>query len=292
MDTEKILKAGKIASEVKKYARTIVKSGIPLYEIAEKIEEKIKEKGGKPAFPVNLSIDNIAAHYTPSNDDKTPAKGLLKIDLGVHIDGWIADTAFSIDLDNNEENKKLIEASEKALQNALKIAKKDCSLNEIGKTISDAIESSGFSPIINLSGHSMEKYRLHSGITVPNIEDNKNLKLKEGLYAIEPFATTGSGRVHDGKLSGIYELKNEKNVRSPIAREILEFIIKEYGTLPFCSRNLIKKFGTKALFGLKQLESNGNLHSYAQLVEIGGSKVSQAEETILVLKDKVIVTTL
>ncbi|MBM3228680.1 type II methionyl aminopeptidase [Candidatus Pacearchaeota archaeon] len=292
MDTEKILKAGKIASEVKKYARTIVKPGISLYEIAEKIEEKIKEKGGKPAFPVNLSIDNIAAHYTPSNEDKTTARGLLKIDLGVHVDGWIADTAFSIDLENNEENKKLIEASEKALQNALKIAKMNCSLNEIGKTISNAIESSGFSPIINLSGHGMEKYQLHTGITIPNIDDNKNIKLKEGLYAIEPFATTGSGRVHDGKSSGIYELKNEKNVRSPIAREILEFIIKEYGTLPFCSRNLIKKFGTKALFGLKQLESNGNLHSYAQLVEIPSSKVSQAEETILILKDKVIVTTL
>ena len=292
MDTEKILKAGKIASEVKKYAKTIVKPGISLYELAEKIEEKIKEKGGKLAFPVNLSMNNIAAHYTPFNDDKTLAKGLLKIDLGVHIDGWIADTAFSIDLDNNEENKKLIEASEKALQNALKIAKMNCSLNEIGRIISEAIESSGFSPIINLSGHSMEQYKLHSGITVPNTNDNRNIKLKEGLYAIEPFATTGSGRVRDGKSSGIYELKSQKNVRSPIAREILEFIIKEYGTLPFCSRNIVKKFGTKALFGLKQLESNGNLHSYSQLVETDGSKVSQAEETILVLKDKVIVTTL
>jgi len=292
MDVEKILKAGKIASEVKKYAKSIVKFNMPLYEIAEKIEAKIKESGGKPAFPVNLSIDNVAAHYTPSNEDETLAKGLLKIDLGVHIDGWVADTAFSIDLDNTEENKKLVEASEKALKNALKIVKNNCSPSEIGRIISETIESYRFYPVINLSGHSMEKYQLHSGITIPNIEDNKNIKLKEGLYAIEPFATTGSGRVHDGKPSEIYELKNEKNVRSPIAREILEFIKKEYDSLPFCSRWLVKKFGTKAMFGLKQLENNGNLHHYPPLVEIPNSKVSQAEETILILKDKIIITTL
>ncbi len=332
-DEEKIIKAGKIASETKKYAASIIKPGVPLLEIAEKIESKIVELGGKPAFPVNLSIDNIAAHYTPSHDDKTTAHGLLKVDIGVSIDGWAADTAFSVDLENSEENKKLIEASKKALENALKLIKdkieknivkvnkdkigadsnvnnnyqyassserilkesnqqdEQISTDEIGETIQKIIESFGFSPIINLSGHSMNKYELHAGITIPNINDKKNIRLKEGLYAIEPFATTGSGRVHDGKPSGIYELKETKNIRSPIAREVLEFIAKEYNTLPFCSRWIIKKLGTKALFGLKQLEDNGNIHHYSQLVEVQGSKVSQAEQTILIEKDKIIVTT-
>ncbi|MFH1310985.1 MAG: type II methionyl aminopeptidase [Nanoarchaeota archaeon] len=290
-DKEKIIQAGKISSEVKKYAASIIKKGVSLLEIAEKIEKKIEELGGKPAFPVNLSIDNIAAHYTPGYDDKTTASGLLKIDIGVHLDGWIADTAFSMDLENNEENKKLIEASKKALEDAIKIAKKDVLLSDIGKIIQDTISSFGFSPVINLSGHGMEQYKLHSGITIPNTEDKKNISLKEELYAIEPFATTGSGRVHDGKPSGIYELREIKNVRSPIAREVLEFIIKEYSTLPFCSRWIVKKLGTKALFGLKQLEENGNLHHYSQLVEILGSKVSQAEQTILIEKDNTIVTT-
>ena len=333
IDKEKIIKAGKIASETKKYAASIIKEGVPLLEIAEKIESKIVELGGKPAFPVNLSIDNIAAHYTPSHDDKTTAHGLLKVDIGVSIDGWAADTAFSIDLENTEENKKLIEASKKALENALKLIKdkieknivkvnkdkigadsnvnnnsqsasdserilkesnqqdEQISTDEIGETIQKTIESYGFSPVINLSGHSMNKYELHAGITIPNINDKKNIRLKEGLYAIEPFATTGSGRVHDGKPSGIYELKETKNIRSPIAREVLEFIAKEYNTLPFCSRWIIKKLGTKALFGLKQLEDNGNIHHYSQLVEIPGSKVSQAEQTILISSEKVIVTT-
>ena len=292
MDKEKILKAGRIASEVRKYARTIVKKDVPLLEIAEKIEEKIKDVGGKPAFPVNLSIDNISAHYTPSHDDKTLAHGLLKVDFGVHIDGWIADNAFSIDLEENDENKKLIKASEKALENALKMTKKEISTDEIGDIISKTIESYGFSPIINLSGHSMEQYDLHSGISIPNINDKKDIKLKEGVYAFEPFATTGSGKVHDGKPSGIYELRETKNVRNPISRKVLEFIKKEYNTLPFCSRWVVKKIGTKALFGLKHLEDNGNLHQFAQLVEVQGSKVSQAEHTVLISEDKVIVTTL
>jgi methionyl aminopeptidase len=291
MDTKKILEAGRIASEVRKYARTIIKKDVPLLEIAEKIEAKIEELEGKPAFPVNLSIDNISAHYTPSHDDKTLAHGLLKVDFGVHIDGWIADNAFSIDLEENEENKKLIKASEKALENALKITKKEISTDEIGDIISKTIESYGFSPIINLSGHKMGNYKLHSGTNIPNVNDGKKIKFEEGVYAFEPFATTGSGKVHDGKPSEIYELRETKNVRNPISREVLELIKKDYHTLPFCSRWIVKGLGTRALFGLRQLEDNGNLHQFAQLVEVAGSKVSQAEQTILISEDEVIVTT-
>ncbi len=289
MDNKKILQAGEISKQVKEFARTIVKPGVLLLEIAEKIEAKIIELGGNLAFPCNLSINEIAAHYTPSYNDETKAHGLLKIDLGVHIDGWIADTAFSMDLDNNEENKKLIEASKKALETAQKIIKPGVNASEIGKSIQETIESQGFSPIINLSGHEMKQYELHAGLTIPNINDNKNISLNKGLYAIEPFATTGSGKVHDGKPSGIYMLQEEKNPRSLLAREILDYITKEYQTLPFCSRWIVKKFGTKALFALRELENNGNLHHFAQLVEKPDSKVSQTENTILV-EEKVIVT--
>jgi len=290
MNKEKILKAGEIAKQVKEYARTIVKKDVPLLEIAEKIEEKIIELGGKPAFPVNLSIDNIAAHYTPPHHDETKASGLIKIDLGVHVNGYLADTAFSMDLENSAQNKKLIEASKQALENAEKTLKTNISANKIGKVIQETIEAHNFSPVINLSGHEMKKYELHAGITIPNVDDNRETPLEKGLYAIEPFATNGSGRVHDGKPSGIYILTNPKNVRSPIGREVLVFIIEEYKTLPFCSRWLVKKFGTKALFGLKQLEDNGNLHHFPQLTETSGVKISQAEHTFLV-EDKITTTT-
>ncbi|MEK6830047.1 MAG: type II methionyl aminopeptidase [Nanoarchaeota archaeon] len=290
IDKLKVLKAGKIASEVKKYAKAIIKTGAPLLEIAEKIEAKIEELGGKPAFPVNLSINDIAAHYTPSYDDKTLASGLLKVDLGVHIDGWVADTAFSMDLENNEENKRLILVSEDALKIASKTIKFKIKNNEIGKMIEESISSGEISPIINLSGHGIDKYELHSGITIPNIDNGQEIPLKEGLYAIEPFATNGAGKVYDGKDSGIYEMVSERNIRSQGAREVLDFIIKEYKTLPFCSRWLHKKLGAKSLLVLKQLEANGNLHQFALLMESGHGKVAQTENTFLVTDKEVIVT--
>ena len=168
----------------------------------------------------------------------------------------------------------------------------DLTTDDIGKTIQETIESHGFSPVINLCGHSMEQYELHAGITIPNINDKRGLHLKDGLYAIEPFATKGSGKIRDGKPSEIYELKDRKKPRSQLARQTLAFIEKEYNTLPFCSRWLIKKLGLNSQLAIRELESNGNLHQFSQLVEVSGSKVSQAEHTILIEKDKVTVTTL
>ena len=291
MEKTKILQVGEIASQVKKFAKSIIKPNMLLLEIAEKIENKIIELGAKPAFPVNLSINELAAHYTPSYNDETKAEGLLKVDLGVQIDGFIADTAFSIDLENNKENKKLIEASNSALKKALQKIKKGISLGEIGKIIQETIEAEGFSPIINLSGHEMKEYELHAGLTIPNIDNKMPDKIIKGLYAIEPFATHGSGRVVEGKSSGIYLLQDDRNVRNPEARKILNFIIEEYKTLPFCSRWIVKKFGIKSLFALRQLEENGNLHQYSHLVEVSKAKVSQAEDTVLI-DDEIIVTTL
>ena len=197
---QKILLAGQIASEVKEYAKKIIKKDMLLLEIAEKIENKIIELGGKPAFPVNLSINEIAAHYTPNHDDKTLAHGLLKLDLGVHIDGWIADTAISFDLENSELNKKLIQASKDALENAIKFIskkiekKENLTTGEIGKTIQETIESSEFLPIINLSGHQIEQNNLHAGLTIPNINNKSTEIILPGLYAIEPFVTNGNGK--------------------------------------------------------------------------------------------------
>ena len=262
-----------------------------LIDIVNKIEDKMEKLGGKPAFPTCLSIDNIAAHATPTYNDERIAHGILKVDMGVHIDGWIADTAFSIDLENSEENKKLIEASEKALESAIKTSKKNIEIRELGRAIQREIESFGFSPITNLSGHGVDRWVLHSRVSIPNFDNKSNVKLEKGTYAIEPFSTTGNGRVHDGKPSGIYRLVEEKNPRSPIAREVLGLIIKEYQTLPFCSRWIVKKIGTKALVGLKQLEENGNIQSYAELVESSGGKVAQTEHTILVEDNGVLVTT-
>lgn len=289
-EIENYRKAGKIAAEVSNFARKIIRKGSLLIDIAEEIEAKIIELGGKPAFPCNLSINDIAAHYTPSFDDSKKAEGLLKIDFGVSCSGFIADMAFSLDLENSEENKKLILASEKAVENAVQIASKTKKLNEIGKEIYKTITSLGFSPIRNLSGHELGEYTIHAGITIPNYDNGNEKLLEKGAYAIEPFATTGSGLVYEGKPSGIYRLEKIAGIRDMLARQILDFVQKEYSTLPFCERWMIKKFGSRAKLSLHFLEQQGIIHQYPQLVEQNHEKVSQAEHTILVA-DKIEVTT-
>ncbi|MBT4376611.1 type II methionyl aminopeptidase [archaeon] len=291
MEKEKIIEAGKIASEIKQWIKPQIKKGTPLLEIAEKIENKIEELGAFPAFPVNLSINEQAAHYTPTHNDESLAHGLLKVDFGVQVEGYIADTAFSLDLENSEENKKLIEASRQALDNVEENISAEILLGDVGKIIEDTINSFGYNPVTNLSGHLMERFTLHAGVSVPNIDNKSDFELGEGLYAIEPFATNGGGKIHDGTKGNIYLWSEDKNIRSPLAREILEYIKDNFGSLPFASRWLVKEFGSKALLALRQLENEEIVHHYAILTEEKGTLVSQAENTFLIEEDKVIITT-
>jgi len=289
-EIENYRKAGEISIKVKEYARKIIKQGVLLKEIADKIEDKIIELGGKPAFPVNLAKNEIAAHYTPGSADEEKADGLLKVDIGIHVGGSIADTAFSLDLTDGKY-KELIKASEKAVNNALKIIKKGITLSEIGSVIQDTIVESGFSPIRNLSGHQLGNYLVHAGLTIPSYENNNLTKLEEGAYAIEPFSTTGQGIVYDGGKSGIYRLEKSAGVRDATARKILKYIQEEYETLPFCERWLHKEFGSRTKLALMFLEQAGILHHYSQLVEKSHQPVSQAEHTIIITKDEVEITT-
>ncbi len=275
-------KAGVIAKEVVVYSRGYVKKGMPLLEIAQHIEQKIVSLGGKPAFPVNLSINEIAAHATPVYNDTRVAEGLLKVDIGVHIKGYTADTAFTVDLENSEENKNLISAAEAGLQAGVAAAKKGVSVSFIGRAIDAAVQKQGVLPIRNLTGHGIEHYDVHAGITIPNYDSGQQEKLVDGVYAIEPFTTTGVGRVHDGAPSGIYQLIQAINVRDSVAREVLAFIDEEYQTLPFCSRWIYEKFGGRGLISLRIMEQAGILHQYSQLVESGRKNVAQAEHTILI----------
>lgn len=290
-EIEKLKKAGEISKKVKTFAREIIKKGVLLIDIANKIDAKIEELGGKPAFPLNLSINEIAAHATPTFNEETIAHGLLKFDVGIHIDGYVADTAFSLDLEDSEENKNLIEAAEAGLQAALNVISSTTELKDIGKAIEDAVKQKGAQPIINLSGHSVDQYDLHSGITIPNYDNSQDFEIGTGSFAIEPFATSGHGRVRDGRPSGIYHLESDIQVRDSFAREVLAHIKEEYQTLPFCSRWLVKKFGSRALIALKRLEEAKILHHYPQLVEVDKKPVAQAEHTIILTSKEKIITT-
>jgi len=287
---ENYKKAGEIAKQVKQYAKEIIKLNMPLHEIAEKIEAKILELGGEIAFPVNLSIDDVAAHYTPTLHDEKLATGLLKVDLGVHINGCICDIAFSLDLTQEKKHAKLIEASEKALEEALEILKKEKArayINEIGKAIQKTIQGFGFSPVRNLSGHGLAEFEIHSGLTIPNY-DNSNIKMiGGGAFAIEPFATSGAGVVYDGPSSNIYHLVKEGQVRDNFSRQVLEYIIEKKKTLPFSQRELEKKFGSKVLIAISNLKRAGIIEEFSQLIEKNHCPISQAETSILIYNDNV-----
>jgi len=291
-EIESYKKAGEIVKKVRMLVVDIVKPGVLLLELARKIDGKIVELGGKVAFPVSLAIDDVAAHYHPSMDDETKASGLLKVDFGVHINGFIADNAMSFDLTDDKRHKELIESSQEALDNALKVIEGDVSFDDVGKAIQDSIESKGFSPIINLSGHGLGKYELHAGTNIPNYSNGNSNKIEDGAYAVEPFVTTGSGKIYEGPSGNVYSIIDPKNVRGKTAREILDYVMDKYHTLPFSLREIQEKFGEgMARLGLRELENNGVIKDYSQLIEKSHEPIAQSEHTFIKTKEGVIVTT-
>lgn len=284
-EIESYKKAGEVAKQVKEYAKKLIKPDMPLVDIAEKIEAKIKDSGAEVGFPVNLAIDDIAAHSTPTLADDTKANGLLKVDIGVHIDGFIADTAFTLDLTPDKQHKDMIAANELALAEATELIKKenlDLPQNKIGEVIHKSITDSGFSPVKNLSGHSLDQYQIHSGITIRNYDDGNDGTLPEGAYAIEPFATTGQGEVYEGAASSIYHIVGEGKPRDAFARQVLAWVQENKKTLPFCERELEREFKKSVRIALKRLEEAGIIKSFPQLVEKSHKPVCQSEDTLLI----------
>ena len=286
---EKYVKAGKIVSEAITYGKSLIKPGASVLDVLDKVELKIHELGGKPAFPAQISLNDVAAHSCPNIDDKVILKDqVVKLDVGVHIDGYIADTAITIDLSG--KYSELLKANKEALEAALKIVKPGTSLSEIGRTIHEIITGYGFSPVRNLSGHGLGHYNIHTKPSVPNFDNKNQNKLEEGMViAIEPFASTGSGIVQESSPATVFTLRNDSGVRDPITRNIL-LEIKTYKGLPFAKRWLERKFGVpKTNFALRQLITKGCLEEHPPLVDKGGI-VSQAEHSVIVL-DKPIVFT-
>src|SRR3990167_7478087 len=288
MNMKDWIKSGEIASEVLEYGKGLIKKDKSVLEIIENVESKIFQLGGKPAFPAQISINEIAAHYAPVKEDfSIKESDIVKLDVGVHMNGAIGDNAVTVG-----NNKELIEASREALNEAIKIIQIGTKSRDIGKIINSTISSYGFNSIKNLTGHSIDIYEQHSGLSIPNYDDGDDTKLKKGMViAIEPFATTGIGMIEEGKDSGIFKLERPKNVRMQISKEILDFIADEYRTLPFTKRWLLKKFPEfKVNFALRSLEKEGMISQYKQLPEKSKGIVSQAEHTLLI-DDKVKILT-
>nr|MDO8079879.1 type II methionyl aminopeptidase [Candidatus Freyarchaeota archaeon] len=283
---EKYRKAGKAVKDVRENARKMVQPGTPIIDICERIESELLNKEVGISFPCNVSINNIAAHYTSPSDDKTLINDndMVKIDFGTHVDGYIADTAFTVSF--KPEHEKLIEASEKALEAAIEMIKPGAETRLIGEKIEETIKGYGFRPIKDLSGHLLDQYIIHSSKIIPNISIPHGTKIEEGeVYALETFATTGSGSVTEAPYAYIYSLLP---LRIPLrfkgSRQVLGLVQKEFKTLPFAERWLAKKVSKAGLkLAIKELTEKGLFRAYNVLSDRKGSLVSQAEHTLIVL---------
>jgi len=284
---EKHREAGEILAEVRDEAAERVEVGASHLELAEWAEERIRELGGKPAFPVNISIDEEAAHATPSREDEsTFGEEMINLDIGVHIDGWLADTAVTVDLSGHDE---LAEAPAAALDAALDVIEPGIETGEIGAVIEEVIDGHGYNPVVNLTGHGLGHWEQHTAPNVPNRAVDQSVALEVGdVVAIEPFATDGGGKVGEGGEEEIYALEREASVRNRAAREALETIVEEFRTLPFATRWLDTP---RAEMALRRLEQQDVVHGYPVLKEDDGFLVSQKEHTIIVTEDGCEVTT-
>jgi methionyl aminopeptidase len=284
------INAGRIAAEVREYGLSLIKKGASILHVCDACDSKIYSLGALPAFPTQISCNDIAAHFCPDEDDSSVfSNQVVSIDVGACINGAIGDTASTIDL--SDKYSDLVKASRDALNQALKIIQIGTPLGEIGKTIHETIQSYGFSPIRNLSGHGLGAYNIHDSPTIPNFDTGDTALLEKGMHiAVEPFATDGKGIIYESSPPSIFALVRQKSVRNPFSRLALQEISSYHG-LPFAKRWITKSLGKmKASIALRDLVNLGIIKSYAPLIDSNHGWVSQAEHS-LIIDDKVVVIT-
>jgi len=297
-------KAGSIVAKVRKMATDMVEEDLKVLDLVEFTEQEIKNLGGEIAFPCNISINEITAHYTSPSGDKTVLKNgdLVKIDLGAHVDGYIADSAITVivGVDQNLSSQdtglsedemqlqvKMIETVDQALENAISTVRDGVTVGKIGEVVEETVTAQGLKPVSNLTGHSMERYILHSGLSIPNINDENRHEIKEGdVLAIEPFVTNGVGRVTDMNEAYIFRFLRDRPLRMVQARKMLHEIVENYRNLPFAGRWLEETMKTRQFnMILRNLISSRALYPYHVLKEKSNARVAQAEHTVIVEPD-------
>ena len=290
LDSEQYQKhreAGEILATVRDEAVERIEPGGSHLELAEWAENRIRELGAEPAFPLNISIDEEAAHATPApGDDQTFGEEMINIDIGVHVDGWLADSAVTVDFSGNDQ---LVEASAEALDAVLDTVEPGVSTSLLGDIVGRTIEGYGFNPVVNLTGHGLGHWEQHTEPNIPNRRVAQGVELAVGdVVAIEPFATDGGGKVAEGGDEEIFALESESSVRDRRAREALDQITDQFRTLPFATRWLDV---SRAEMALRKLKQRDIIHGYPVLKEQAGHYVSQKEHTVIVTEDGCEVTT-
>ncbi len=286
---EDYVKSGRILAQVREYVKLMKIERRSVVGICEQVEAKIRELGANPAFPCNVGINEVAAHYTSPIDDVTliPEMSIVKIDFGVELDGCVTDTAVTLSL--NPAYDSMIVAAESALQAAVAAVAPGRKLSDIGSVVEQCINRYGFKPIRNLTGHKIDRYTIHAGKSVPNVAGIESGRFEPGeIFAIEPFVTLkdAAGAVRDGDAAYIYRFVKTKGAKSSQAQKLASYVHDTYKTLPFASRWIFKASPTSDVReSFAELLASRCIAGYPVLVEESGSVVAQAEHTILVTKE-------
>ncbi len=283
-------KAGEIHKQVVEFIKPQVKVGAKYLDICEAAEAKLIELGGEIGFPTNVCVNEVAAHYTsPPNDESVIMDGdIVKVDIGVSVEGYIADGAFTISFNNDPETENIVLAVETAVLKGISMIKPGVKANEIGKATQKIIEGFGFNPIKDLSGHSLEKWQVHGYKEIPNVAAPSGATFEEGdVFALECFASTGTGTITRAPHCHIYEYNISTDrvpFRGKVTRKVMGWIGKTKKTLPFSTRELVKEFKT-GKFAIRELTNSGKLVQHHVLRETKGEYVAQFEHTFIVTED-------
>lgn len=292
---KKLRLSGRILRETREELKSFVREKMPIIEICEKAEKLIMEKGGKPAFPCNVSVNEVAAHYTsPPGDKRTiPEGALVKVDIGAHVDGYVTDTSVTICF--NQEYRDLVNAAEQALKTAIDAIHPEIPTSRLGALIEKTIKSHGFKPISNLTGHQVGRYMVHAGTSLPNVAHVSFSKLRlGGTYAIEPFVTLSEavGRVEDSREVTIYRFLKQRSINNQYAKKLLKYLEASFRTLPFAERWLkgaVPKEHFREAF--QELLKAKAIMGYPVFIEVSRKPVAQAEHTVLIVEDGCVILT-
>jgi methionyl aminopeptidase len=290
---ESFRRAGRIAAECREWAKGAIQPGVQIRFVLETVEEMIRARGAEPGFPAQSSRNSIAAHYcSPPGDPTVYAEGdCVKVDIGVHVDGYVADTAASVDLSRDGRWKGLVQASADALAAAIAAIEIDVPVGEIGAAIERTILAAGYSPVRNLTGHGLGRWKVHTPPQIPNQAERSGARLQAGtVFAIEPFACTGRGYITEKGKAEVFMMLRPPMKAKGLDREVLRDI-ESWRGLPIARRYFRHRDPAAVEDTLTKLARQGSLMRYPPLVEQDGVMVAQTEHSIYLSEDGVEILT-
>jgi methionyl aminopeptidase len=277
-DLDRWRAASRIAARARDLGAAEARPGVRRRDLAETIETFIRSEGAQPAFPANISRNDEAAHFTPDPSDAATlsAGDLVKIDVGAHLDGAISDTAVTVEVGGGRRHENLMRAVQEAVEAAIREVRPGVRVDRLSWAIEGAIHARGVKPVRNLTGHTIERYLLHAGKSIPNASGMSGDVLEEGEFvAIEPFATNGAGEIANGAFGNIQRFRHDPGPSTPE----LAALFARFRTLPFTARWCSPEEREVLRKGRRFLQT------YPVFLEVGRGLVAQAEHTVWVGPD-------